>query len=75
MSVRADYDYTTSLLELVGEYEPPLGAAGKAFDLLAGSRIASQTARYLLAEIAGELEQRYRQDETAKRVSTGSEGI
>jgi hypothetical protein len=67
LTVRADYDYTTSILELQGEYQPPFGAAGAAFDALAGQRIASQTARYLLAELAGELEQRYRKEEFEKK--------
>lgn len=66
MSVRADYDYTTSILELTGEYQPPFGIAGAAFDRVAGSNIAAQTARYLLAELGGELEERYREDELSK---------
>lgn len=68
LTVRADYDYKSSLLELEGSYQPPLGAAGAAFDLVAGHRIASQTARYLLAEIAAELEERYARQEASKPV-------
>lgn len=44
-------------LEISGEYLPPLGAFGKGFDLVLGQRIASQTCRNLLAEIAGRIEQ------------------
>lgn len=67
LTVRADYEYKKSLLELEGEYEPPFGVAGEAFDFVAGSRIAAQTARYLLGELVDELEDRYRHEELSKK--------
>ena len=42
-------------LVIEGEYSPPLGAAGQAFDSLLGSRIASVTAREFLAAIAEQM--------------------
>lgn len=68
LTVRADYDYKNALLELEGRYQPPLGVAGEAFDAIAGRRIASHTARYLLTEIATELEERYARQEASKPV-------
>jgi hypothetical protein len=38
-------------LRLEGSYTPPLGVAGKAFDLVVGHKIASATARALLVDI------------------------
>lgn len=66
LTVRADEDYTSSVLELRGRYEPPLGAAGAAFDAVLGSRIASATAREFLRRLAGDIEAHYRADEAAK---------
>jgi hypothetical protein len=66
LTVRSGEDYTSAILELRGHYEPPGGLAGAAFDMVAGSQIAKATAAHLLAEIAGEMEQRYRRDEDAK---------
>jgi hypothetical protein len=42
-------------LELEGSYEPPLGYAGAAFDMLAGSRIAAATAQAVLRLIVDEM--------------------
>jgi len=66
LTVRADEDYTTSILELRGEYRPPAGIVGAAFDRAVGSRIASSTARALLEEVAAGMVDRYRRDEAAK---------
>ena len=66
MTVRADDSYRHAILELRGEYMPPLGAVGRGFDLLAGSKIASVTARRLLEQIGTEMEGRYRAEESAK---------
>lgn len=66
LTVRADEDYTSSILELSGEYVPPGGAAGKAFDAVVGSKIATLTARELLKRLADEFESRYRSEEKAK---------
>ena len=69
VTVRADESYRRSILELRGEYLPPLGAVGRAFDLVAGSKIAAATARVLLGNIAAEMEGRYRAEEDAKKCS------
>jgi len=46
-------------LELKGEYEPPFGALGIAFDALAGNRAARATAHALLGELKAELEREF----------------
>jgi hypothetical protein len=66
LTVRADEDYTSSVLELQGTYQPPLGIAGAAFDAVAGSRIASATAREFLATVGRNIEERFKSDEAAK---------
>jgi hypothetical protein len=43
-------------LVIEGEYAPPLGAAGQAFDLVLGSRIASITACEFLRSIAAQMQ-------------------
>jgi hypothetical protein len=45
-----DEDYGHTWLRIEGDYEPPLGAAGSAFDAVAGQRIARTTLRALLDE-------------------------
>ncbi len=64
--VRAEEDWETGVLELEGEYEPPLGVAGAAFDAVLGKRIAEATAITLLGEIAKGMEKRYDAEEQAK---------
>ena len=39
-------------IALLGYYQPPFGVAGRAFDAIAGHRIASATIAQLLAEVA-----------------------
>ncbi len=41
----------TTTLTLEGTYTPPLGIAGKAFDLIVGRKMAAATARALLEDI------------------------
>jgi hypothetical protein len=67
LTVRADDSYRSSILELRGEYVPPLGPIGQAFDLALGSRIAAATARALLQQIAQLMEARYNAEEAAKK--------
>jgi len=67
LTVRADEDYTTSILELKGEYLPPGGKLGQAFDYVVGSRIATITAQTLLKRLGSEFETRYRAEESAKK--------
>lgn len=64
--VRADEDYTTSILDLRGEYRPPMGATGALFDAIAGSHIARATAQELLKNVGEQMEQRYYTEEQAK---------
>lgn len=66
ITVCADYSYRSAILELRGEYVPPLGTFGQAFDLLVGSRIAAATARTLLQQLAHVMETRYELEEAAK---------
>ncbi|HTU82186.1 MAG TPA: hypothetical protein VMF61_08660 [Candidatus Acidoferrales bacterium] len=66
LTVRADEDYHSSVLELRGDYRPPGGIVGAAFDLAVGSKIASATARTLLDEIASVMESSYAAAERAK---------
>lgn len=67
LTVRADEDYTSSILELTGEYKPPGGALGEAFDSVVGARIAAITGQTLLARLTGEFESRYAEEEARKR--------
>jgi hypothetical protein len=71
MTVRADGTYRGAMLEISGDYSPPFGAAGRAFDMAAGAKMASATARALLGEIAERLEERYRTEEAAKNEAVG----
>jgi hypothetical protein len=52
-----------SALTLDGDYDPPLGVAGKIFDAVFGRRIAEATAEQLLKEIGDFIELGYVQDE------------
>jgi hypothetical protein len=67
LRVCADETYERAILQLTGEYEPPLGAAGRAFDAAIGRRLAADTAHNLLSEIAGQMEARYNREEAAKK--------
>lgn len=71
ITVRADESYSDAVLELHGDYAPPLGAVGKAFDMVIGARIAASTARRLLSEIGGAMERRYQDEEAAKTQAAG----
>lgn len=66
LCVRADVNWDSGVLELQGEYEPPLGVAGAAFDAVIGKRIAEATAMTLLGDIAKTMEQRYNAEEATK---------
>lgn len=71
LTVRADEDYPTSILELTGAYTPPLGLAGAAFDAVAGSKISAATAQDLLRTIGETMERRYHDEEAAKSPMQG----
>jgi hypothetical protein len=59
LRVRPDESYRGAILELTGDYAPPIGAVGRAFDMVIGERIASATARALLEQIGAQMEARY----------------
>ncbi len=67
LTVRADEDYTSSILELSGEYLPPGGAFGEAFDAVVGARIAALTGQTLLRRLADEFASRFNEEEAQKR--------
>jgi len=66
--VEQDETYETCRLRLRGTYEPPLGIAGKVFDVAIGSRIAGATAHKLLERIDGFLTRGYLEREHEKRL-------
>lgn len=68
LTVRADESYGSCILELQGEYAPPAGAVGRAFDAALGKKIAQETAQNLLSAIAFQFEARYNNEEAAKHV-------
>ena len=51
-----DENYGNTWLVIEGDYEPPLGAAGKAFDAIAGQHIARGTLRALLDDFRSVVE-------------------
>jgi hypothetical protein len=64
--VGGDEDYNAFWLRLAGVYVPPGGLAGALFDTAIGKRIAEETSRTLLAEIAAAIEDRFAREELAK---------
>lgn len=66
IQVCADENYDSSILEISGTYNPPMGAAGRAFDTAIGHTIAATTAQRLLSAIAEEMTARYKSEEAAK---------
>lgn len=72
LTIEADEDYSGCAIALRGSYEPPLGAAGKAFDAAMGSQIAHATARELLERIRDFIETAYQETEREKKVSANS---
>lgn len=66
LTVRADEDYPSCVLELAGEYRPPGGALGEAFDYVLGARIAALTGQTLLKRLGDEFVSRYNEEEARK---------
>jgi hypothetical protein len=60
--VQWDEEYGRCRLVLDGDYEPPLGLVGKAFDAVVGQRIAQNTVLALLESLRVEIESAYRRD-------------
>ncbi|MFY9780041.1 MAG: hypothetical protein WAJ85_05960 [Candidatus Baltobacteraceae bacterium] len=65
--VDGDQDYDRFWLILEGNYSPPGGLVGEAFDAIAGHAIATATARDLLERIRSGVEAEFRKAEEAKR--------
>lgn len=59
LSARANDEDGSTILEVTGQYTPPLGTAGAAFDHLLGRRLTSDTAHNLLLNVAAEMRVRY----------------
>jgi hypothetical protein len=66
LTIGGDSDYETFWLELNGDYKPPLGIVGQVFDAVVGNRIATETARGLLDDMRGHIENEV-QDEEARK--------
>jgi hypothetical protein len=66
LAITSGDDYDSFFISLSGEYAPPFGAFGAAFDALIGHRIAEATARNLLETMASEIESDFRAAEAAK---------
>lgn len=62
MRVRPNSTDGTAFLDMHGSYEPPLGAAGAAFDAVLGHRIAEATIRSLIASMAADMKSRYQRE-------------
>ena len=56
--LRAEPECKGSVLEISGDYVPPFGVPGHAFDLFVGQRIATATAKNVLRKIAVDIEAR-----------------
>ena len=68
-----DEGYESFSLVLDGQYEPPLGAGGAAFDAALGHRIAIATARNLLSEVRDGIEKAYAASEYSKQLKRDEE--
>ena len=62
-----------AILALDGEYAPPLGIAGAAFDLVAGRRIATATIRTLLEDMKRFIESDFRTARSTEFASSPKE--
>ena len=60
--VQWDEEYGRCRLVLEGEYEPPLGLVGRAFDAAVGQKVAQNTVQALLESLRLEIESTYRRD-------------
>lgn len=54
-------------LRLAGEYEPPFGRLGDAFDTIAGRAIAKRTMDHFLHDLADDIERAYKVERTHAR--------
>jgi len=65
LTVRAEATPSRARLELKGSYRPPGGVLGKAFDMAAGSHIASETAKAFLKRLGDDMEAHHRREVSA----------
>jgi hypothetical protein len=63
LSAYSDGKDDSTTLELTGEYTPPLGVAGAAFDSILGRRLTADTAHDVLANVAAQMRVRYAYEE------------
>jgi hypothetical protein len=56
-------------LQLSGAYDPPYGALGKIFDLVAGRSIAKRTMHRLLDDFAGQIEAEFRAEKRSRQTA------
>ncbi len=70
LTLRAHNTSCTSMLELHGNYAPPLVGAGSP-DFALTAKIASATARSLLARIGERIERRYTNEEIERKQAAG----
>jgi hypothetical protein len=73
LHIESAEDFGTFRLKLVGEYTPPLGLIGKAFDISIGTHIAHATANQLLGSIKAFLEHEFDEAEQRKAIPTPGE--
>jgi hypothetical protein len=66
LMLRAGQDYSECELELKGDYVPPGGVLGKAFDAMVGGRIASATLGALLDGVRSDLREAHEKTEALK---------
>ena len=55
--LRALPEMDEAVLELSGDYVPPLGVTGRAFDLFIGQKVATATAKSVLRKMAQDIEE------------------
>jgi hypothetical protein len=67
LTLGAGEDYGETALQLDGRYDPPGGAAGRAFDEIVGRRIAHATMHELLGGVGTVLRDTHDRIEAAKR--------
>jgi hypothetical protein len=66
LTLGAGEDYNETELRLEGQYDPPGGIAGRAFDGLVGGRIAHATMNALLSGVGDELREAHERIEAGK---------
>jgi len=68
VALSAGEDYAETTLQLDGQYDPPAGALGRAFDAVLGRRIAHATLGALLSGVGEELRAAHERIEADKSI-------